>query len=53
MRPAHSLELTAGAGEVGRQMVAERRSIPLDREQSLVARAARSRKGLIVNNVRL
>ena len=32
-------------------MVAEGRSIPLDREQSLVARAARERKGVIVNDV--
>ncbi len=46
-----TLELTAGAGEVGKQMVAERRSIPLNREQSLVARAARNREGVIVNNV--
>jgi PAS domain S-box-containing protein len=47
-----ALELTAGAGDVGKQMVAEGRSIPLDREQSLVARAARERKGFFVNNVR-
>jgi GAF domain-containing protein len=32
-------------------MVAEGRSIPLDREQSLVARAARERKGVTVNDV--
>ena len=32
-------------------MVAEGRSIPLDREQSLVARAARERKGITVNDV--
>ena len=32
-------------------MVAEGRSIPLDREQSLVARAARQRKGVTVNDV--
>ena len=46
-----SLELTAGAGEVGRQMVAEKRSIPLASEQSLVARAARTREGVVVNDV--
>lgn len=46
-----TLELTAGAGEVGRQMVAEKRTIPLEREQSLVARAARTREGVVVNNV--
>jgi PAS domain S-box-containing protein len=45
------LQLTSGAGEVGKQMVAEGRSIPLNREQSLVARAARNRAGVIVNNV--
>ncbi len=46
-----NLVLASGAGEPGRQMVAEKRSIPLDREQSLVARAARERKGVIVNDV--
>lgn len=45
------LVLTAGAGEPGRAMVAEGHSIPLDREQSLVARAARERKGVTVNDV--
>jgi GAF domain-containing protein len=46
-----TLVLSSGAGEVGRQMVAEGRAIPLDREQSLVARAARERKGVTVNDV--
>jgi putative methionine-R-sulfoxide reductase with GAF domain len=46
-----NLVLAAGAGEPGRIMVAEGRSIPLDREQSLVARAARERKGVTVNDV--
>jgi len=46
-----NLVLTAGAGEPGRIMVSEGRSIPLDREQSLVARAARERKGVTVNDV--
>ena len=46
-----NLVLTAGAGEPGRIMAAERRSIPINREQSLVARAARERKGIIVNDV--
>lgn len=45
------LILASGAGEVGRQMVAEGRTIPLDREQSLVARAARQKKGVTVNDV--
>jgi nitrate/nitrite-specific signal transduction histidine kinase len=48
-----NLVLTAGAGEPGRIMAAERRSIPLHREQSLVARAAREVKGIIVNDVTL
>jgi GAF domain-containing protein len=46
-----NLVLAAGAGEPGRIMVAEGRSIPLDREQSLVSRAARERKGVTVNDV--
>jgi PAS domain S-box-containing protein len=45
------LVLASGAGDVGRQMVTEGRAIPLDREQSLVARAARERKGVTVNDV--
>jgi PAS domain S-box-containing protein len=48
----NTLELAAGAGEVGRQMVAKGWSIPLAQEQSLVARAARTHQGVIVNNVR-
>lgn len=46
-----NLVLAAGAGEPGRIMTAEGRSIPLDREQSLVARAARERRGVTVNDV--
>jgi len=46
-----TLVLASGAGEPGRQMVAEGRSIALDREQSLVARAAREKKGVTVNDV--
>lgn len=46
-----TLILASGAGEPGRKMVAEGRSIPLDREQSLVARAAREKKGVIANDV--
>jgi putative methionine-R-sulfoxide reductase with GAF domain/HAMP domain-containing protein len=46
-----NLVLTAGAGEPGRIMAAEKRSIPLHREQSLVARAAREGKGVLVNDV--
>ncbi len=47
-----TLNLAAGAGVVGEQMVAQGWSIPLARKQSLVARAARSRQGVIENNVR-
>ncbi len=47
-----TLDLAVGAGDVGRQMVAEGWRIPLNREQSLVARAARTRQGVIVNDVR-
>lgn len=46
-----NLVLAAGAGEPGRIMAAEKRSIPLSREQSLVARAAREGQGVIVNDV--
>lgn len=46
-----TLVLASGAGAAGRQMVSEGRSILLDREQSLVARAARERKGVTVNDV--
>jgi PAS domain S-box-containing protein len=46
------LILVAGAGEVGRQMVHEGRRIPMDSKQSLVARAARTRRGVIVNDVK-
>jgi PAS domain S-box-containing protein len=46
-----TLALASGAGEPGRKMVAEEHSIPLDSERSLVARAARERKGVIVNDV--
>jgi PAS domain S-box-containing protein len=48
----NTLLLAAGAGEVGRKLVAEEHAIPLTLEQSLVARAARERKPVIVNDVR-
>jgi len=47
-----TLLLTAGAGQIGQQMVAEKRSIPLSAEKSIVARTARLRSGNIVNDVR-
>jgi PAS domain S-box-containing protein len=46
-----TLVLASGAGEPGRKMVAQGRKIPLSQERSLVARAARERKGVIVNDV--
>lgn len=48
-----TLLLAAGAGDAGRQMVSEKRSIPIDSEQSLVARTARDQKGVVVNDVTL
>jgi putative methionine-R-sulfoxide reductase with GAF domain len=48
-----NLVLASGAGEPGREMMAKGFSIPLDREQSLVARAARERRGVTVNDVTL
>lgn len=45
------LELVAGADEVGRQMVAEKRIISMDNQQSIVANAARNRRGVIINDV--
>ncbi len=50
--PGDTLVLTAGAGDVGRQMVQEGRTILLNHERSLVARAARDRQAVIVNDVR-
>ncbi|MCA9933222.1 MAG: GAF domain-containing protein [Ardenticatenaceae bacterium] len=47
------LVLTAGAGEIGKQMVNEGHAIPLSRRRSLVARAARQRDGVVVNDVRV
>lgn len=50
-KSGENLVLAMGAGEPGRQMKAKGLSIPLNREQSLVARAARERKGVTVNDV--
>jgi PAS domain S-box-containing protein len=47
-----TLNLAAGAGEVGRRMVTQGWNIPLKRTQSLVARAARTRQTVIVDDVR-
>lgn len=45
------LQLAAGAGHVGRQMVSEERTIPYSSDHSIVARAAQTRRGQIVNDV--
>ena len=47
-----NLDLTAGAGEVGQTMVEQGWRIPVDHEHSLVARAARQRQAVIVDDVR-
>lgn len=46
------LILAAGSGEAGQQMVEDGWHIDLDEPRSIVAQAARSRKGIIVNDVR-
>jgi signal transduction histidine kinase len=48
----NSLLLSAGAGEVGRQMASEGHTIQIDTERSLVARATRERQAIIANDVR-
>lgn len=48
-----TLVLRSGAGDVGHQMVTEGRQIPLNRTQSLVARSARERKSILVNDVKV
>ncbi|MGQ9907842.1 MAG: GAF domain-containing protein [Candidatus Flexifilum sp.] len=45
------LRIAAGAGEAGRVMKERGHSIPYDRPHSLVARAARTRQGVISNDV--
>ncbi len=47
-----TLSLAAGAGQVGRQMVADGWRIPLIREQSLIAEAARTGEIVMADNVR-
>ena len=47
-----SLVLAAGAGEAGKQMLAQGWKIAADSATSLVARAFRTRAGVIVNDVR-
>ncbi len=45
------LKLAAGAGDVGRRMVEAGWQIPLKQRRSLVARAARTHTGVLVNDV--
>lgn len=47
-----ALELAAGAGDVGREMVAQGRRIRLSQENSLLTQAARSRRSQTANDVR-
>jgi signal transduction histidine kinase len=47
-----TLLLAAGAGDIGRKMVAKQHAISADEEKSLIARTARERKAIFVNNVR-
>lgn len=46
-----NLILTAGAGDVGRQLVGEGWNISRDKEHSLVALAVRTREGVVANDV--
>lgn len=46
-----TLLLAAGAGEVGRKMVADNWNIPLDHPSSIAAAAARNKKSHIANDV--
>jgi len=52
-RKTESLVLAAGAGETGRRMVAQGHQIPYQMERSVVARAARERGVVTVDDVRL
>jgi PAS domain S-box-containing protein len=46
-----TLMLVAGAGEAGETMLANKHSIALNNPNSIVARAARTRRGVIVNDI--
>jgi PAS domain S-box-containing protein len=48
---SNMLQLASGAGEPGRIMKLRGHSIPYTREHSLVARAARTKEGVLVNDV--
>ena len=46
-----TLTLAAGAGEVGKQMMAEGWEIPMDHQESIVASTARDHRPIIINDV--
>jgi GAF domain-containing protein len=48
---ADTLDLAAGAGDIGKQMVAAGWNIPLDHPESIIAKAARNRQPVIANNI--
>lgn len=48
----NTLLLASGAGEVGKQMVESGHAIEMTTERSLVARAAREKQAVIINDVR-
>jgi len=48
---ADVLKLAAGAGDVGRQMVADGWQIQVGHQDSIIARAARSRRSVIANDI--
>jgi signal transduction histidine kinase len=47
----NTLLLASGAGDIGRQMVTTGHAIQMDAKRSLVARAARERKAVLVNDI--
>jgi signal transduction histidine kinase len=49
---SETLQLVAGAGDIGAKMIEEGRLIPFAVENSIVARAARSREPIVINDVR-
>lgn len=49
---SNTLMLAAGAGEAGRQMLAKGHHIQLAHPHSIVARVAREKQGLIINDVK-
>lgn len=48
----NTLLLAAGAGDVGKQMVTVGHAIPMDHQTSIVARSAREKVPVIVNDIR-